>query len=160
MIPESAFWKASSVWHKTWEWPAHRLSATNKTSFPCLCPVFVHAQCAQTDHTVTAALDKAPRWRTGHNSTAAGGASSEVKMSSALGDFNLPRCCRSTGSLASAQSNLQCNPRPDCFPSTAICTRCLSRLAAEKSAGVVKEARLCHLVPSGAVLWNAGCQKL
>ena len=160
MIPESVFLKLCQSDTRKREWPAHHPLAANKISFPRLCPVFVHAQCAQTDHTVTAVLDKALRWRTGHNFTAAGGASSEVKMSSALGDFNLPRCCRSTGSLASAQSNLQCNPRPDCFPSTTICTRCLSCLAAEKSAGVVKEARLCHLVPSGAVLWNSGCQKL
>lgn len=114
----------------------------------------------QTAHTVTSVLDKAPRWRAGHNFTAADGASSEVKMSTALSDFNLLRCCWSAGSLASAQSNLQCNPWPDCFPSTTICTRRLSRLAAQKSTGVVKEARFCHLASSGAVLLNSGSLKL
>lgn len=98
--------------------------------------------------------DKALRWRDGHNFTAASGASSEVKMSTALDDFNLPRCCWSAGSLASAQSNLQCNPRADCFPSSTICTHHPNRLAAEKSREVVKEARFCHLMPSGTVVLN------
>lgn len=86
----------------------------------------------QTAQTVTSVSDKALRLGAGHNFPAAGRASSEVKMSTALSDFNLPLCCWSTRSLASAQSNLQCNPQPDCFPSSTICTRRLSRLAAEK----------------------------
>lgn len=138
-------------------------------SFTCLCTVHctgihsIHSQTethTQTAHTVTSLWDKALKWRAGHNFTAASGASSEVKMSTALGDFNLPWCYWSAGSLASAQSNLQCNPQPDCFSSTTICTHCPNHFAAEKSTEVVREARFCHLAPSGAVLLNSDCLKV
>lgn len=110
----------------------------------CTCTVYTNTH-THTAHTVTSVLDKAPRWSAGHNFTAAGEASSEVKMSTALGDFNLPQWCLSAGSLASAQSNLQCNPKPNCFPSTTICTHHLSCLAAERNHRSVQRGKILTL---------------
>lgn len=102
--------------------------------------------------TDAAASGKPLRWRTGRNFAAAVGASSEVKVSTAQGDFNLPRCCPSAGSLVSACSNLQRNPQPSRFPQDHRLHLRPSGSQQRGSSGTVKEARFCRLVPSEAAL--------